>query len=271
MKNRLEAELVSIAHRILKLKNKSETIQLQQESLNLYQKLSVLRFIEENYDDVSVVIPSDIQDRIEQPTRVESTDAAPEVIKEKEEEVLEEKTISKQETIASELEDVEVSEVVQEEKIAEDTPLDKKQVIDFEFDANFKEFESQLSNAKPVPAPSIFDQLPEESSAVAESKETLEAITRETESLFEPKKVSINDAVRKNFNIGLNDKVAFEFHLFGGKSQDFNRVLSQLQTFESFSEANDFIQNVVKPDYNNWLSKDEYENRFLEVIENKFL
>ena len=68
MKNRLEAELVSIAHRILKLKNKSETIQLQQESLNLYQKLSVLRFIEENYDDVSVVIPSDIQDRIEQPT-----------------------------------------------------------------------------------------------------------------------------------------------------------------------------------------------------------
>lgn len=265
MKNRLEAELVSIAHRILKLKNKSETIQLQQETLNLYQKLSVLRFVEENYDDVSVVIPADIEEKIEQPAKVENSVAAPEVNQEKEEVVLEEKIISEEETIIPE------EEVVEEEKVVEETPVNEKQVIDFEFDANFKEFESQLSNAKPTQTPSIFDQLPEEDTVVVESKETLAAITRETESFFESKKVSINDAVRKNFNIGLNDKVAFEFHLFGGKSQDFNRVLSQLQTFENFSEANDFIQNVVKPDYNNWLSKDEYENRFLEIIENKFL
>jgi hypothetical protein len=252
MKNRLEAELVSIAHRILKLKNKSETIQLQQETLNLYQKLSVLRFVEENYDDVSVVIPTDVEEKIEQPVMVENRIATPEAIQEKEEVVLEEEIISEEEPIAYE-----------KEVVIEEIPVNDKQVIDFEFDADFKEFESQLSNAKPTQTPSIFDQLPEEDAVVVENKET--------ESFFEPKKVSINDAMRKNFNIGLNDKVAFEFHLFGGKSQDFNRVLSQLQTFENFAEANDFIQNVVKPDYNNWISKDEYENRFLEIIENKFL
>ncbi len=265
MKNRLEAELISIAHRILKLKNKSEIIQLQQESLNLYEKLSVLRFVEENYDDASVVIPSDIEERIDQPAKVEPVVFESVEIQEKNE------VVSEKETIILEEEVIDETEVILEEKVIEQTPVNDKQIIDFEFDAKFKEFESQLSNAKPTQTPSIFDQLPEEDIIVIEEEETLSVITRETESLFEPKKVSINDAVRKNFNIGLNDKVAFEFHLFGGKSQDFNRVLSQLQTFESFSEANDFIQNVVKPDYNNWLSKDEYENRFLEIIENKFL
>lgn len=259
MKNRLEAELISIAHRILKLKNKSETIQLQQETLNLYQKLSVLRFVEENYDDASVVIPSDIEAKIEAPTKVEAVVSIPEINEQKEVVVAKEEVVVEQEPVAE-------TETLVEEKV--EAPIVEKQVVDFDFDSNFKEFEAQLSNAKPTPAPSIFDQLPEEEVAV-EDKEPSVVITKESE--VEPKKVSINDAVRKNFNIGLNDKVAFEFHLFGGKSQDFNRVLSQLQTFETFSEAKDFIQNVVKPDYNNWLTKDEYENRFLEIIENKFL
>ena len=47
MKKKLEAELISIAHRILKLKNRSELDQLQAETLNLYEKISVLRFVEE--------------------------------------------------------------------------------------------------------------------------------------------------------------------------------------------------------------------------------
>ena len=48
MKKRLEAELISIAHRILKLKNKSELHQLHSETLKLYETLSVLKFVEEN-------------------------------------------------------------------------------------------------------------------------------------------------------------------------------------------------------------------------------
>ncbi|MES2487514.1 MAG: hypothetical protein V4581_16405, partial [Bacteroidota bacterium] len=49
MKKKLEAELISIAHRILKLKNRADIDQLQQETLKLYEKLSVLKFVEDHF------------------------------------------------------------------------------------------------------------------------------------------------------------------------------------------------------------------------------
>jgi hypothetical protein len=59
-------------------------------------------------------------------------------------------------------------------------------------------------------------------------------------------------------------------HLFANSSEDYNRVLSQLMTFDTFQEAKDFIENMVKPDYNNWEGKDEYAQRFMEIVEKKF-
>ena len=82
--------------------------------------------------------------------------------------------------------------------------------------------------------------------------------------------MSLNDRLTKGINIGLNDRIAFEKKLFGGSSDDFNRVLSQLNTFDSFDEAQGFINDFVKPDYNNWDGKEEFENRFLEIVEKKF-
>lgn len=56
MKKKLEAELISIAHRILKLKNRADIDQLQQETLKLYEKLSVLKFVEDNFNEVKPTI-----------------------------------------------------------------------------------------------------------------------------------------------------------------------------------------------------------------------
>jgi hypothetical protein len=86
----------------------------------------------------------------------------------------------------------------------------------------------------------------------------------------EEKIVSLNDTLNKGINIGLNDRIAFEKKLFGGHSDDFNRVLSQLNSFDTFEEAKDFIQDFVKPDYDNWEGNEEYETRFLDIIEKKF-
>jgi hypothetical protein len=69
----------------------------------------------------------------------------------------------------------------------------------------------------------------------------------------------------------LNDRIAFTKHLFGNSTLDYNRVLNQLITFDSFDETCYFIKNMVKPDYNNWKGKEEYEERFMEIIEKKFL
>jgi hypothetical protein len=41
--------LISIAHRILQLKNKSDINQLYSETQKLYEKLAVLKFVEEQY------------------------------------------------------------------------------------------------------------------------------------------------------------------------------------------------------------------------------
>ena len=74
----------------------------------------------------------------------------------------------------------------------------------------------------------------------------------------------------KGINIGLNDKIAFTKSLFDGSEEDYSRVVSQLQTCSSLDEAFNFLENIVKPDYNNWEGKEEIEKRFLKCIESNF-
>ena len=50
MKKQLESELVSIAHRILKLTGREDLNKMQTEIALLYQKITVLRFLESNND-----------------------------------------------------------------------------------------------------------------------------------------------------------------------------------------------------------------------------
>ncbi|MGB2431603.1 MAG: hypothetical protein ACPH9G_09230, partial [Flavobacteriaceae bacterium] len=89
--------------------------------------------------------------------------------------------------------------------------------------------------------------------------------------LFEnaPKK-SLNDKIRNDIQIGLNDRIAFVKNLFGGSQEDFNRVVSQLNSFKTEKEAKKFINKMVKPDYN-WADNEEIEQRFMSIVERKFL
>ena len=84
-------------------------------------------------------------------------------------------------------------------------------------------------------------------------------------------KISLNDKLLKNaIQIGLNDRIAFVKHLFDGSQEEFNRVLSQLNSFNTEEEAKSFIKKIVKPDYN-WEDKTEFEERLNALIERKFL
>ena len=89
-----------------------------------------------------------------------------------------------------------------------------------------------------------------------------------TEISYESKK--LNESLIKGINIGLNDKIAFTKNLFDGNAEDYSRVVSQLQTYSSWDEAFNFLNNIVKPDYNNWEGKEEIEKRFLKCIESNF-
>ncbi len=91
-----------------------------------------------------------------------------------------------------------------------------------------------------------------------------------SKTMTESRARSLNDTINKGLNIGLNDRLAFIKHLFEGQTEDYTRVLSQINTMENFEEAQSFIKGKVKPDYNHWLNKEEYSERFMNIIEKRF-
>ncbi len=82
---------------------------------------------------------------------------------------------------------------------------------------------------------------------------------------------SLNDRLAKsNVKVDLNDRLAFVKHLFNNNMEDYNRVLSQLNTIDSEERSISFIKNMVKPDYNNWAGKEPFEERFIELVARRF-
>ena len=81
---------------------------------------------------------------------------------------------------------------------------------------------------------------------------------------------NLNDVLGKGIQIGLNDRLAFIKNLFDGSAEDFQRVISEVQTLGSWDEAHLFIENMIKPDYNHWEGKEAFELRFLKCLESNF-
>lgn len=81
---------------------------------------------------------------------------------------------------------------------------------------------------------------------------------------------SLNDRLGRNVQIGLNDKLAFVQKLFFGSESEYNRVMQHLNELTSIQEAALYIEQKVKPTYNNWKGKEEYEERFLNLVLKRF-
>lgn len=104
------------------------------------------------------------------------------------------------------------------------------------------------------------------------AKKTADNIPNETKKpLNVQNRASLNEKLLKSgISVDLNDRIAFVKHLFEGSQEDFNRVLSQLNTFENEADSKNFILNQVKLDYS-WEGKENYEERLLFLIERKFM
>ena len=307
MKKRLEADLISIAHRILQLKNKSDINQLYLETQKLYEKLAVLRFVDNHFGDSKPTIgQAEIEAKIatafeaienEEPVaitieeiEIPELETTPELILEEEEQEeiteMEEPVFEEEEdleTLEDEIEDEVEEEEIEapfvpafelekeeevEEEIIEEAPKQEAVQISFE-DLIGGDFSEDLF----VKVESTAFETPIE----AEPESAIENATLELDEIALPKEVeesksvTLNEKLAKGINIDLNDRIAFTKHLFGNDPEDYNRVLNQLITFDTFYETRDFIRDMVKPDYNNWEGKEEYEERFMEIIEKKFL
>ncbi|MFV5686046.1 hypothetical protein ACM55I_11410 [Flavobacterium sp. GB2R13] len=321
MKKKLEADLISIAHRILQLKNKSDINQLYLETQKLYEKLSVLRFVDEHFSAAKPTIGiAEIEKKIEEvfdqkeTVQPETKTAVEEITTEKTglfqpiativpDEIILEETIEtpleeKEEIVAAEEPVIEEEIVTEEEAAIEEkitAPETPPFLPAFELSEEVEEEEVEVEVAKietPKKPEAIqisfedllggnyrdpqfvkvhsLENIPTVIAIDFEEKQldTIEEVKPEP---VEPKTASLNEKLAKNINIDLNDRIAFTKHLFGNSSEDYNRVLNQLITFDTFYETRDFIQEMVKPDYNNWEGKQDYEERFMDIIEKKFL
>jgi hypothetical protein len=321
MHKKLEAELIHLAHQILKFNNQTDINELRDKARVIYENLSVLSFIDEYFIETPEVTDSK-EDFIEELTNLSSkkvvdkkvvkeAKVTPEVIEEspkvetekEETEKLIEQTVKTIKTeakeIASKIQETPKIKPVVEENFALAEEMKHSIPADVAADM-FEKAETFVSKTEETKVPektTTFDAFAPNRKAGVESievteetKKTPEKVVPETPVEIEKPKVniatkqevptpkpvstptptSLNDRIsNQKIQVGLNDRIAFVKHLFNFSQEDFNRVLSQLNTFTSEFECKDFIENNVKPDYN-WEDKEEYEARLIALVERKF-
>ncbi|WBX73868.1 hypothetical protein PG913_01010 [Tenacibaculum pacificus] len=299
MHKKLASDLTSLAHSILQMKNKDDVFELKHKAYEVYEKLSVLVYIEEYInntpnpsktkeellEDVLLAEENRTRSKIEKrdleisllkkETVVyhleEEVEEIPKIVKKEEEQIqqiIEEVLVDKiQETPIKNIVVDTIIDVVPEEKPVINTPVKEVEEI---IEQPFDEISRLLSQTD--------DNVKNDVKDIGEIKnKTLEEELHGTISvdimadLFEkvtPKK-SLNDLLQTTIQIDLNDRIVFVRHLFDGNQNDFNRVISQLNTFKTEKEAKRFINNMIKPDYD-WSNKEIHEARLFEIIERRF-
>ena len=295
MHKKLAADLTSLAHSILQMKNKEDVFALKTKAHEVYEKLAVLAFVEEYINNT----PNSDHTKEELVAMVKNaTDLIDKELTENDtEQRLQEKVIESSESIEQ---DVENNSSLTEDEWLQDPEIqdfleradepgpwseedDKIQTVGGltnDSGSGFMDFQKKQDE---------FDEMDLDKDGIVTTEEeiredikpsndlpTLEEELKDTISadvvldLFDnAQKKSLNDKLQGDIQIGLNDRIAFVKNLFGGSQEDFNRVVSQLNSFKTQKEAKKFINKMVKPDYD-WTDKEEVEERFMSIVERKF-
>ncbi len=227
MKRKLKEELVKLSTEIITSHDMGDIAELYEAARNLYEKLAVLKFIEEKLNDVEIDVSKNV--------------------------------------MASKFEKMATAVMEGNKTVPESNPHDedimtpgmdtiKHMISEMPKDVNIEQLFAEFVAKTEVIKNDMNDVTPD--------KETLSKDTKGR---------SLNDTHNaKEMVVGLNDRLAFVKHLFNDSTEEFNRVLSQLNTIESQDRSTAFIENMVKPEYNNWKGKEEYAARFMALVERRF-
>lgn len=264
MKNKLLAELKELATKILQITDQNSASTLKLQAKDLYEKLTILAFTEENLASFTGQNSS-------------KTKVKPEETKTE--------TISLKESYAPEKKDIVKIVKEKDEYLPDGTEYNDSDSI---IEPNTEKIKDIVAEMPPESqaVDHVINKIISAKKAVKKPQNISENKKKDFRDIgvdydnlpnFQPVKQqdkerprSINDRLKKGINIGLNERLAFIRHLFEGKAADYNRVISQLNTFSSLEESIKFIRLVVKPDYKNWVGKEEFEKKFMELVENKF-
>jgi hypothetical protein len=282
MKKKLETELMSLAHRILQSKNRADVHELKAMAGMLHEKLSVLSYAEKHFEGQQPTIgKKDVEKSL---SGNENERYAPDGTLYNPEGITEPNTEKIKDIVAQmppEAEDVDrvLEEVLPENKKQEAKNQDprprtenaenqnddfRKHSISYD---DLPQFEPVRKNdPKDSGEKDSIKTEPETSKPLTGREEKDSPPTKIGEGNDEPKK--LHQKLRKGVSFGLNERVVFVKHLFGGNVSDYDRVLSQLNTIDNFPEAKDFIENTVKPDYD-WKGEEKYEKQFLTAVKDR--
>jgi hypothetical protein len=249
MHKKLEADLMSLAHSILKMKNKEDVFALKEKAKVIYEKLSMLAFVEEYVNSTPGldVSKEELIEKVTQGFIAKEVVAVEEVILEEEVEV--------EEAVVDNL----IEELNEEAKVEEilEQPFDELEEIIF-------------SENEPEPINDVVKVEVDKTKTLEEELQDIISVDVMADLFENAQPKSLNDKLVSSIQIGLNDRIAFVKNLFNNQQDDYNRVISQLNTFKTEKEATQFINKMVKPDYN-WSEQEELEIRFLEIITRKFV
>ena len=226
MKRKLREELVKLSTDIITSREDKELTDLYDTAKELYEKLAVLKFIDEKLNDLEVDVSKNV-------------------------------VASRFETMANRV-------ISGNKKVPENNPHQEDIITPGMH--TIKEMVSEMPNEA---LEKIFGEFIAKPQAMKNDSE--EVVPEPKDIVVEEAPKSINDRFGSTtYKIGLNDKLAFIKHLFNQNADDYQRVISQLNTIDTEERSKAFINSMVKPEYNNWQGKEEYEQRFMGMIERKF-
>jgi hypothetical protein len=235
MKKKVLSQINAIAQSIVNSENEIDITKLKNSLIQLYEKLTILEFLE-----------SSVETEFEKPER-SATDS---------------KTYREQNWFK---EPDPVPQSPHKEELVEPLTEKIKDIVANMPNENQEAIEELLKEIIPSKETSNSD-LEEFAASYRETP----VFERKQNITAEEKRKSINDKVNSGLPIGLNDRIAFIKQLFDGSTDDYTRVLSQINSMTTFQESVSFVENNIKPDYNNWAGKEEYVDRFLSIIEKRF-
>lgn len=253
MHKKLEKDLVSLAHDILKMKNRDDIFALKEKSRAVFEKISMLAFVEE-FVKTTPNLETTKEELIQEVEKAFVTKELPLEVKDIPE--------NQPEIEIKQIEEIVVASIIEEE-IAKDGPIIEQpfaelEEILFSENNNPTNFKNDVKDVGERKTFTLDDEL----------QDTISVdIMADLFGNSQPK--SLNDRLVNTIQIGLNDRIAFVKNLFNGEQEDFNRVVSQLNSFKTEKEAKKFIEKMVKPDYN-WAEHEVLEQRFFDIIARKF-
>lgn len=228
MKRKLKEELIRLCTDIITSEGKKDIPQLYEAARALYEKLAVLKIIEEKLHDVEIDVSKNV--------------------------------------IAARFEKM-ANAVMQENKSVPESNPHEEDIITPGIET-IKGMISEMPGS--VNVDQFFAEFVAKPATVKSDKDWV-VPNRPAGNEGEVRRKSLNEVLtKKEISVGINDRHAFVKQLFDGSTEDFNRVISQLNTIDTEERSVAFIENMVKPDYNHWQGKEEMASRFMALIKRRF-